>query len=287
MIIVRFIGGLGNQMFQYCFYKHLESLGHEVKADISDFEDYELHNGFELERVFEIVLDKATKSEIAKLKDSSMQIFSRIRRKLFGQKKSHIYQSQFSFDLLKNHTDLYLDGYWHEEKFIPSNLKDVQNAFNFKVIPSVLNKQILLDIRNTNSVSIHIRRGDYLNLQDVYAPCDKIYYADCISFFENNFKELNFYIFSNDIVWAKENLIFKNSKCHFIEHNSGLNSFEDLRLMSSCDHNIIANSSFSWWGAILNKNREKNILCPEQWYTDANRANDIFISPDWKKIPNN
>lgn len=286
MIIVRFIGGLGNQMFQYSFYKHLEALNVIVKADITDFDGYDLHNGFELENVFKITLDKASTKEISKVKDTSLDVFSRIKRKVFGQKKSHRYQSDFSLNSFDKNENLYLDGFWQASKFISSDLRKIQRDFVFKPQPTKKNAKIIDEMRKSNSVSIHVRRGDYLKLKDVYAECAKDYYQKAISFLQSNNQDCNFYVFSNDISWCKEHLDFKNSKYTFIEHNTGVQSYEDIRLMTQCKHNIIANSSFSWWGAILNQTKGKTIIYPKKWYTEVKRANDIFIPSDWVCIDN-
>lgn len=285
MIIVRFIGGLGNQMFQYSFYKYLEALNVIVKADITDFEDYNLHR-FELETVFKLDWDKASTKEISKVKDDSLNIPSRIRRKIFGQNKSHIYQSDFSLNVLGGKEDLYLDGFWQTDKFMCSDLRKIQRNFVFKLPPTKKNAVIIDEMRKSNSVSIHVRRGDYLKLKDVYAECTKDYYQKAISLLQSNNQDCDFYVFSNDISWCKEHLDCKDSKFTFIEHNTGVQSYEDIRLMTECKHNIIANSSFSWWGAILNESEDKKIICPKNWYTEAKRANDIFIPFDWIRLEN-
>ena len=285
MIIVRFIGGLGNQMFQYSFYKYLEALNVIVKADITDFENYKLHR-FELETVFKLDYDKASTKEISKVKDASLKIPSRIRRKIFGQNKSHIYQSDFSLNVLGGKENLYLDGFWQTDKFMHTDLRKIQRNFVFKLPPTKKNAVIIDEMRKSNSVSIHVRRGDYLKLKDVYAECTKDYYQKAISFLQSNNQDCDFYVFSNDISWCKEHLDFKDSKFTFIEHNTGVQSYEDIRLMTECKHNIIANSSFSWWGAILNESEDKKIICPKNWYTEAKRANDIFIPSDWIRLEN-
>lgn len=284
MIIVRFIGGLGNQMFQYSFYKFLEAKGFIVKADLNDFVDYKLHNGFELERIFELNLNQADKKDINKFKDSNLDIFSKIKRKILGRKKSHKYQFDFSFQDLNKNTNLYLDGYWQAKEFIDyGNIKD---NFVFKSKPNDLNVKIIKEMKSNTSISIHVRRGDYLKLKDVYAECTKEYYQRAILFMEENNLDCNFYVFSNDISWCKKNLKFDNSKHTFIEHNTGIQSYEDIRLMSCCKHNIIANSSFSWWGAVLNKSQDKKVICPKNWFVNPKKSKDIFIPNDWILIEN-
>tara|TARA_B100000989_G_scaffold298903_1_gene290892 strand:+ start:5752 stop:6612 length:861 start_codon:yes stop_codon:yes gene_type:complete len=286
MIIIRFIGGLGNQMFQYLLYDQLKSININVKADINDFKSYKLHNGFELEKVFEINLDKASNKEIKNLKDSSLQFLSRFRRKLLGKKKSHVYQNQMSLELIKKQRNLYLDGYWQSKKYINSSLSNPNKKFKFRLNPSKVNKDLINEINEFNSISIHVRRGDYLKLSDTFSKCTIGYYQTAISHMETNLKNCVFYIFSNDILWCKEKLIFNKSKFRFISHNSGINSYEDMRLMKMCKHNIIANSSFSWWAAVLNDNSKKVVISPKRWYVEKNMSDEIFIPNEWLKFDN-
>lgn len=286
MIIVRFIGGLGNQMFQYSLYRSLEKMGLLVKADLTDFDTYELHNGFELETVFNLKVKVASGKEIHKIKDSSLKFIFRLRRKLFGQKKSHIYQDKFDLSSFDKRKDLYLDGFWQSKDFVNNNLSVFHKEFLFKTMPNKLNSELIKEIEQNNSISIHVRRGDYLKLQEVYTMCSKDYYQNSISFFNEKFTKPKYFVFSNDINWCKKKLNFYNSEVVFVTHNSGVMSFEDLRLMIKCKHNIIANSSFSWWGAVLNESDEKIVVCPEKWFVDAKRNENIFIPENWRKISN-
>jgi len=285
MIIIRFIGGLGNQLFQYAFYKQLELRFPqiEVKADISEFENYYLHNGFELERVFDLKLDKATQKEINKLK-TGRSFFDKVRRKISGYKHTHIFQQQFDYSFVIK-DNLYLDGYWQHLSFWKNNVINPTDYLHFRIPPSAKNKKLIEELKNCNSVSIHIRRGDYLLPENakVYVNCSIDYYQRAISYFERKYPEINFYVFSNDIPWVKKSLR-TNSPIEFIAHNTGINSFEDLRLMAQCKHNIIANSSFSWWGAYLNTSPNKEVVCPDLWWKDPNRKDDIYIPKTWKKI---
>ena len=147
----------------------------------------------------------------------------------------------------------------------------VKKTFLFHKEMNKENSQVFEEIQCSMSVSLHIRRGDYLNKENInsYAQCSQMYYRSAIDFLKKKFKNVSFFVFSDDIDWAKKNLSF-SSNYSFIEHNTGKNSFEDLRLMSSCKHHIIANSSFSWWGAFLSEDSSVTI-CPKLWWVDEKR----------------
>lgn len=162
-----------------------------------------------------------------------------------------------------------LDLSWNEE------LLKQANAIKQSILPK--DKQI---------VSIHVRRGDYLLPQHHhFCQLDNEYYESAISYFLKDIENYHFAIFSNDILWCKQNLI-EGEMVTFVEHNS---DYIDLILMSLCDHNIIANSSFSWWAAYMNKNKNKKVICPENYiknYSDFNFLNSNYQLPNWKRITN-
>tara|TARA_Y100000385_G_C13068685_1_gene627938 strand:+ start:632 stop:1495 length:864 start_codon:yes stop_codon:yes gene_type:complete len=286
MVIVKFIGGLGNQMFQYAFYRFLESHNIEVSADISDYKTYNLHNGFEIEEIFNIHIKKASSVEILRVKDGSRKLIKRLRRKLFGLKSTHIIQNHFTLDLLKKNNSFYFDGYWQSEPYVFPVKEIVKKEFLFNNEMNEDNSKVLKEIQSSLSISLHVRRGDYLKKENIniYAQCKQIYYETAINFFEKKYKDVSFFVFSDDIDWVKKNLSF-SSNYTFIEHNTGKNSFEDLRLMSSCKHHIIANSSFSWWGAFLGQDTSETI-CPKLWWVDEKRNKDIFIPESWIRLNN-
>lgn len=266
MNIVQILGGLGNQMFQYAFYKSLKLNGKaEVKIDISDFETYKLHNGFELSKVFHI--DKgiiAKSNEIEALKDTFP--FFKIRKKINLLKSTHFIEKKvYKFDeklLLKD--NLYFQGYWQSNKYFENIEQELRNDFNFKIDLFDKNKDIVEKIRNTQSCSIHIRRGDYINHRFFRGICDLEYYQKAIKKIKELYPNTVFFVFSNDVNWCKVNLK-KDEEFNYIDWNNAENSFIDMYLMSQCKNNIIANSTFSWWGAWLNINKNKVIIKPKIW----------------------
>lgn len=289
MIIIKLLGGLGNQMFQYALFKALEKKGLEIKIDLSNFESYNLHNGFELKQIFNIDFQTATESEIIKLADLKGSFFSRVRRKLFGKKKSYINETNFSFDNIRKKKDYYLEGYWQSERFFANAQDDILKAFCFNNPISLKNKQLLKNIEQRNTVGLHVRRGDYISDPKSFKSfgdiCNLEYYTTAISEIIKSVKEPLFIIFSDDMDWVKANLTCELETC-FVDWNSGKESYWDMYLMSQCKHNIIANSSFSWWGAWLNTNPSKKIIAPEIWKWD-NDSNTERTPGNWSRIPIN
>lgn len=289
MIIVNIIGGLGNQMFQYAFYKALLVKGIEVKVDISCFKDYKVHNGYELERIFNINPVKATMQQCYDLGKPRNDIFHKILRKIgFSVKKNSYYEQgaiesfQYipeKYDFTKN---MYLNGYWANPKWFSDIDKDIRNDFTFLNPINDENKRVEEDILNSNSVSLHVRRGDYLKY-DIYQGICTIedYYSKAIRYIRERVENAKFFIFSNDIKYCKNNLSIENIR--YISNNVGLNSYKDMYLMTKCKHNIVANSTFSFWGGYLNNNNYKIVICPHKFLNLDYDKEDIF--PDnWIKI---
>lgn len=269
MIIVRVTGGLGNQMFQYAMYKSLEKKGKLVKLDSKSFyETKKEHNGYELERIFDIKPNKPTKEDLEKFDENNISTLFKIKRKLFGDKK-FVYDTKeyvFNKDVYKLKNS-YLNGYWQSIKYFEGIENDIKKDFRFKNQLDNKNLEILNEIENSNSISIHIRRGDYMSPEnyDMYGCiATPTYYKKAIKVIEEKVENPTFFVFSNDMDWVKKNIQI-NSRVFYIDINSGNGSYKDMQLMSNCKHNIIANSSFSWWGAWLNENKNKIVIAPKKW----------------------
>jgi len=291
MVAVKLWGGLGNQMFQYAFGKHLSILfGEKLYFYISD-ENYS-EQKIDLLK-YNVQVQLLTEKEISKftiLKGKGIQY--RIERKIlksipFLNTKIFIEPSLLFCSSVKNSASLF-DGYWQSYKYIEQIENIVRHELTLKddFTPFLLLKE---DIENKNSVSLHIRRGDYLakGFNKVYAFCDEKYYHDAIEFFSNRIKNPTFYIFSNELDWVRSNLkIFDEVDVVFVDNSTQVNAnLLDMYLMSLCKHNIIANSTFSWWGAWLNRNTEKIVIAPEHWYNgDLNKTTIDLIPPTWFRI---
>jgi len=292
MIIVKLIGGLGNQMFQYATGRALAySLDLPLKLDISFFSNssnrkFMLHN-------FNISAQYATLEEIKRVKMRNyplpIQKLISTFRKIKKENTLYIKEGNRSLDVnqLKGYDIIYLNGYWQSEKYFRHIESIIQSEFTLKSKTDLINQQYLEDILSSNSVSIHIRRGDYISnpkANQKYILCTLDYYQKAIDFISERVDNPKFYIFSDDLQWAISNLQIQYP-AFFILHNIQ-KEYEDLRLMVSCKHHIIANSSFSWWGAWLGNYSEKITIAPYQWFKDPileKKANDIVV-PSWQRM---
>lgn len=267
MVIVRIVGGLGNQMFQYAYAKALEQKGYQVSIDISKFKKYKLHGGYQLDK-FKIDLKSA----------SSLSIFlSKIGFRKSIKEKNLL----FNKELLEVPKNVYVKGYFQTEKYFTNCRAILTQQFKinqeFSKTTTSYKHKIL---KESNSCSIHIRRGDFVSNEKankVHGTCDIDYYKRAIDFLESQYKDIHFFVFSDDISWTKTNLKLKNAT--YIEHL--VIPHEDLFLMSICRFNITANSSFSWWAAWLNQHKNKVVISPKKWLVD--KENEVACD-NWIKL---
>lgn len=286
MKIVNIQGGLGNQMFQYALYLSLKKRypNEVVRVDASHMASYKVHNGLELERVFGIKLDQASKNELLKvtLPIKNYKLRSIIRR-ILPSRKTEVSDKGTNLDEIFRDGNLYLDGYWQNFRiFHPQVEKEIREAFIFKLPLGMQNEQLLKDIQlDDKSVSIHVRRGDYLNNKWYVGLCGLDYYQLAIKYIQNNIDNPRFFIFSDDLNWINEKIIplLGSHKHQVVNWNRGLNSALDVMMMSKCRTNIIANSSFSWWAAYLNINPNKIVCAPKIWIN--NPGSTYRQMPEW------
>ncbi|MBS6396215.1 MAG: alpha-1,2-fucosyltransferase [Clostridiales bacterium] len=284
MNIVWIDGGLGNQMFQYALALKLQSLGKEVKIDVTKYAEHHSHNDFELDKVFRISCPFAGEDEIRRLGYRKANHWTEFLKKTPFGKKSIYNNESYQFDESVFLMDeRYLEGYWQSEKYFMSIRDKILETYQFPEFASKQQKEWAARMQSGYSISVHIRRGDYLNYSYLQNICTLDYYKRAMQYFRDRYQGgVEFYIFTNDFPWAEEHFLEKD--CHFVKGNTGTESFRDMQLMSLCKHNIIANSSFSWWGAWLNQNADKIVIAPEKW---VNRESDekIDIIPDtWMKV---
>jgi len=286
MIIVKIIGGLGNQMFQYAYAKSLEQKGHEVKIDISAFETYKLHGGYQLDK-YNIDLNSSTKDENDKFYKNTF--FYKVLRRFGMDFSRRIKEKSLLFDkkLLEIDDNSYLDGYFQCEKYFKDIREIILKQFTINQDISNYTKEIKNKIQNfQNSCSLHIRRGDFVNSTNIniHGACDIEYYKKAMKYLEEKVENINYFIFSDDIEWVKENLAIQNAI--YIDSKEKRIPHEDIYLMSLCKNNIIANSSFSWWGAWLNQNEKKMVIAPKRWFADdklESQSKDI-VCESWIRI---
>ena len=288
MIIGKIIGGLGNQMFQYAFYKYLSlHKKSNLQLDLSSFNDYELHNGYELEKVFGIREEIASVDEIDRYKSKYPLLF-KIENKLFSKNNifgpKHFKENNFLINdkiFNKNINDFYVEGYFQTDKYIREIESEIRDLYRFSTELTDKEETLL----ENNCVSIHIRGGDYLtNEKDrkLFGDiCTSDYYKKAIQYMKENVKDPSFLIFTNDVDYSQE--ILDNEQFKIIDWNKGENSFRDMYLMSLCKHNIIANSSFSWWGAWLNTNNSKIVIAPDKWFNDTSINQEDIIPGNWSR----
>lgn len=295
MVITQLLGGLGNQMFQYAVARRIaEKNNAELKLDISalnNFKEgtprkYNLH-------AFDIADNFATEDEIATMKKRGDSFFSLAKKKLglrisSYEGKSFVAEKHCHFDpeVLNLGDNVYLQGYWQSEKYF-SDIEDIiRKDFAFKISPTESNQKMMDEIKSQNLASLHIRRGDYVSDQKTnqyHGICSLDYYARGAKLIAERNQNIRFLIFSDDIAWVKENLRL-NYPMTFVDINDDEHNYEDMRLMSLCRNNIIANSSFSWWGAWLNQNPEKIVIAPKRWFSDTNIDTSDLIPEKWIRI---
>ena len=279
MIIIQMAGGLGNQMFQNALYKQLIAMGKTVKMDDEA--------GFREDKqrdpalaAFGITYEKASRKEIIQMTDSSPALTAKVRRKLFGRhNKSYFEESKRFLPEIFTWDDIYLEGYWQSEKYFSDTGALLKKEFGIDCVRqnkkdgyglSEPAEKYLQQIEKTQSVSIHIRRGDYLlpENQALFGNiCTEQYYEQAMSYILDYCSDCTFYLFTNDIEWAKEWIQHENKKTYDIVliDLPGEKDYEALTLMSRCKHNILANSSFSWWASYLNENPGKIVVAPDKW----------------------
>lgn len=283
-MIVRFEGGLGNQMFQYAIYYMGKKKGYDVSADCSFYESNIAHNGLEIEKIFGIELNKTNIQYILYKQDILSKTLRKLGLNFSNNDVIKENKAKYIPNLLTDkNKHKYLFGYWQSEKYFCSIRSEILSSFKF---PNLGEKsQKMLDmIQSTNSIAMHIRRGDYI-LAKIYENLgESKYYENAMNYFENRFENITYFIFSDDLTWCKNNLR-SNKRAIFVDCNKGRDSFFDMKLMSHCKHNIIANSSFSWWGAWLNDNPNKIVLAPHKWFTRMSGYDDTNIVPEsWIKV---
>lgn len=293
MKIVKIYGGLGNQMFQYAFALSLASrTGDRVYIDSSDVQSDRLHNGYELSRLFDLRLPEADQRDVKRLSTRPRGLISRARRKYFT-KPTHIIDKKYAFqrELYDLDGDFYFEGYWQSEKYFADIEDSIRKTFAFV---QALDERSLSALRSLPRpiVGLHVRRGDFTKHQNLNI-CTPTYYAAAMSEMCRSDAALSFMIFSEDIEYCRKNLDFKDNPVVFVDWNTGADSWRDMALMSMCDHNIIANSSFSWWGAWLNQNPGKIVIAPAIWNRREIHTADRYYSfsfedvvpSSWKRMP--
>ena len=286
MIISRISGGLGNQMFQYAIARSMAVKNNDVfKLDISFYPKQTLRK-YEL-NCFKINEKIAIEKECVLLRGKEGLLF-KIVKKLnlpLNHPISYIKEKEnatFCEEVFNTKGNIYLDGFWQNAQYFQGIREELIKDFTPTTDVSIEASNYLNDIKKSTSISLHVRRGDYIansNAHSVHGVCDLEYYKKAINYIVNTVTNPIFYIFSDDITWCKKKFDFVDNKI-FVDTTK--NAIDDLELMKNCKHNIIANSTFSWWGAWLNENSYKIVIAPSVWWI-AKGDKNIALS-DWIKI---
>lgn len=285
MIITHTIGGLGNQMFQYAMGRSRSlACGTTLRLDVSDFAGYGLHQGFELGRVFGCDFQLASKQEVRALlgwrghRLCRRVLMHRIAAPLRGTR--FIVEPHFDYwaGISASPAHCYFAGYWQSEKYFRDHENVIRADFSFRESLDGPNAGWASRIGHSMAVSLHVRRGDYAanpRTLAVHGLCSLDYYRLAVDFIASRVAAPEFFVFSDDISWARAHLDI-GFPCHYLDHNKGPASHTDMRLMSLCSHHIIANSSFSWWGAWLNPVPGKIVIAPRRWFADGRAVCDLI-----------
>jgi hypothetical protein len=301
MDIIRMSGGLGNQMFQYALYKKLEALGREVK-----FDDINEYRGERVRpimlAVFGITYPRATWDEITAFTDGSMEIRKRIRRQLFGRHAVEYEEQGFYDPKILEFESMYIKGSFQSEKYFADIKEEIRELYRFPALESMhlpeklyrSTTAVLKEIESCESVGLHMYRSDSRTEGELFAGiCTEKYYEGAVRYIQDKAEHARFFIFSNEPKWVKgwvDALIDSQMKegmdkteveamrdrFVMVESNTEYTGYLDMLLMSRCRHNIISNSSFSWWSSWLNANPDKLVVAPDRWKNNI-ESNDIYV----------
>ncbi|MBN2106051.1 MAG: alpha-1,2-fucosyltransferase [Deltaproteobacteria bacterium] len=295
MIITCLRGGIGNQLFQYAAGRALAvKHGVELKVDISAINacDKDTQRAYALTD-FSISASVASAQEISIVKAAQQpRFFRRLHRAVENMtpyyRKSVYKEPHFHFDknFFKAPGTVYLYGFWQSERYFQKIASVLRKEFQIIDPQQGRNAELAEIINSSNSVSVHIRGGDYVNnpvTHKHHGACSPAYYGRCIEWISGHIKNPLFFVFSDDIARAKAQLP-AHEYFVFVDHNTEKNAHEDLRLMSQCKHHIIANSTFSWWGAWLGSHHDKKVLAPVPWFSNPGRTTTDLLPGGWITI---
>ncbi len=280
MRLIKMTGGLGNQMFIYAMYLDMHKrFGDNVKIDITNLLHYHVHYGYELRKIFHIPPCEFHTSRIVK-KLLECTIFRIIlERHQHGSMDAYRNPLRWPF--------IYYKGFYQNERYFKDVEQEVRKAFTFD--ESMFNERSQLCLehlrRNPKSVSIHVRRGDYTEPKHwlkLGQYASTTYFLNAIERMSKLLPGAQYYVFSDDLQWVRDNLPLENAI--YVDWNTGEDSWQDMMLMSNCRHNIISNSTFSWWGAWLNNNPDKIVMVPKRW--NSSQMSTDLAPASWIPIEN-
>lgn len=293
MIIVSLIGGLGNQLFQYALGRTLaEKHQTELYLDVSGFQNYQLHR-YSLQhfRIVEKFMPPDLERRLSwsrsrgRLSHWSYQV-----RRRFDPQRYPVTVSErgFRFDpsVLSRSPPVHLEGYWQSEQYFSSIAEILREELAVRSTASCRNQELAQLMTESESISLHVRRGDYASNPQtlaIHGVCSTEFYERALRHVRSFCSNPHVFIFSDDPEWCRANLNIELPTT-YVDHNDAAHNYEDLRLMSSCRYNIIANSTFSWWGAWLNRHPARIVVAPARWFQTTERDDTDLIPPGWIRM---
>lgn len=285
MIVIKVHGGLGNQMFQYALYLSMKKKGIDAYLDTDTFFSRNTREflAYHLD-IFDVHFDEMPKGLFPTFIRDENNIMHKIIRRLpffpgyYGEKET----SKFDPNVFSLRGNKYLEGYWQSSKYFDDCLDELKSVYSYKGEFSDSNIAYRDEMLKTESVSIHIRRGDYLKYPAYKNICSEDYYMNAVDYIKERVESPVFFVFTNDVEWAKQLFKDKNEKVVFVTGNDGPHSYMDMILMTYCRHHIMANSSFSWWGSILTHDSTGITIAPQKWI-NTSPTPDIWHK-SWKKF---
>lgn len=289
MIIIRVMGGLGNQLQQYALYRKFKSLGAQAKLDLSWFsqknqEAAAAPRKLALSDFVGLPFEAASKEEVRALLGRAYEekagLSEKLKKRLAPKKVPLFEESEMYHSRIFSWQSRYLVGYWACEAYYADILGVLREEIRFPESGNDRNRETMEEMAAQPSVSIHVRRGDYLDAANAAmfgGICTEEYYDTCVNYIKENCPGAVFYVFSDDAAYVRER--FRGAEFHIVDWNRGADSFYDMQLMSCCRHQICANSTFSFWGARLSGNPDKIMIRPS-----IHKNTQICVPEEMKKL---
>lgn len=280
MIVVRIWEGLGNQLFQYAYARSLQLRnGGDVRLCALHGEGNRTYRQYELDK-FKITLARDKNIEkIASYIDKNI-IVKRLLKQITEKVSflNYIHEKNVKYDEKQKYLigNYYVSGWFQNEEYFKEYASVIRKEIQLKKKIKI-SKQLRHILKNCNTVSVHIRRGDYKRYNNVL---NMEYYQKAFALINSCVEDVYFVVFSDDLEWVKKNIDF-GERVYFVNEDKRLKDYEELVIMSKCKHNIIANSTFSWWGAWLNTYTQKIVIGPKQWFP---RDNSNIMPETWIKL---
>lgn len=289
MVIIRVMGGLGNQLQQYALYRKFQSIGAEAGLDISWFSQDNQARAAAPRRLalsdfmnlpMRVVSEKEVRSLLGRNYEEKAGLAEKIKRRFLPEKVLLFEESEMFHPQIFAWHSRYLVGYWACEAYYSDILEKLREEICFPVNVDEKNREVMEEMTNQSSVSIHIRRGDYLDAVNVAmfgGICTEKYYDTSVRYVKERQPGAVFYVFSDDVEYARAH--YRGPEYRIVDWNRGDSSFYDMQLMSCCKYNICANSTFSFWGARLNKNADKLMIRPS-----IHKNTQVCVPEEMKKL---